>query len=80
MVRHAGNAGLPEQLNTKDFSIEVSADGKRWTCVDRQTDNEDAVTDVDLTPVKCRYVRLSVRHAGADGTARIGDIEVYGQE
>lgn len=80
VVRHAGNAGLPEQLNTKDFFIEVSADGKRWTCVDRQTDNEDAVTDVDLAPVKCRYVRLSVRHAGADGTARIGDIEVYGQE
>ena len=78
VVRHAGNAGLPEQLNTRAFTVEVSHDGKKWTRVDAQKNNTVAVTDVDITPVKGRFVRLLIQDAGEDGIARIGDVEIYG--
>lgn len=78
VVRHAGNAGLSEQLNTRSFSIEVSKDGKKWMCVDTQRNNTTSVTDVDIVPVKGRYVRLLIHDAGADGVARIGEVEIYG--
>ena len=79
VVRHAENAGMPQELNTKDFSVEVSTNGKKWICIDRQTNNKEAVTDVDFTPVKARYVHLKIHDAGADNIARIADMEVYGQ-
>lgn len=78
VVRHAGNAGLPESLNTRSFSVEVSNNGKEWTRVDTQNSNTSSVTDVDIIPVKGRYVRLLVHDAGADGVARVGDVEIYG--
>lgn len=78
VVRHAGNAGLPEQLNTRSFSIEVSRDGKKWTRIDTQKENTASVTDVDIAPVNGRYVRLLIHDAGQDGIARIGDVEIYG--
>lgn len=78
VVRHAGNAGLPESLNTRHFSVEVSNNGKEWTCVDTQNNNTSSVTDVDIIPVKARYARLLVHDAGADGVARVGDVEIYG--
>lgn len=78
VVRHAGIAGLPESLNTRSFSVEVSNDGKEWTRVDTQNSNTSSVTDVDIIPVKGRYVRLLVHDAGADGVARVGDVEIYG--
>lgn len=78
VVRHAGNAGLPESLNTRSFSVEVSNNGKEWTRVDTQKNNTSSVTDVDIIPVNGRYVRLLVHDAGADGVARVGDVEIYG--
>ena len=78
VVRHSGNAGLPERLNTRSFSIEVSQDGKKWTRVDIQKENTVSVTDVDITPTSGRYVRLLIQDAGEDGIARIGDVEIYG--
>ncbi|MDD3036521.1 discoidin domain-containing protein [Bacteroides sp.] len=79
VVRHAENAGMPKQLNTSSFTMEVSQDGKKWTYVDTQKNNTASVTDVDITPAKGRYVRLQIQDAGEDGTARIGDIEIYGR-
>ena len=78
VIRHAGNAGLPEKLNTKAFAVEVSLNGKEWTRVDTQTGNTASVTDVDITPAKGRYVRLLIEDAGYDGIARIGEVEIYG--
>lgn len=78
VVRHAGNAGVLESLNTRSFSVEVSNDGKEWLRVDTQNDNAASVTDVDIIPVKGRYVRLLIHDAGSDGVARIGDVEIYG--
>lgn len=78
VVRHAGNAGMMKQLNTRSFTMEVSRDGKKWTRVDSQMNNTASVTDVDITPVQGRYVRLQIQDAGEDGIARIGDVEIYG--
>lgn len=78
VMRHAGNAGFPDILNTRDFTMEVSNDGKKWILVDRQTENTMPVTDVDIVPIKARYARFSITDAGADRITRIADIEIYG--
>ena len=78
VVRHAQAAGLGRELNTRDFTVETSTDGNTWTVAGTYTANTEAVTDAAITPVEARYVRVSVTDAGADGIARIGDIEVYG--
>lgn len=78
VVRHAGNAGMSAWLNTRDFTVEVSKDGKIWVQVDSQSNNTASVTDVDIIPTRGRYIRFQIQHAGGDGIARIGDIEIYG--
>ena len=78
VVRHAQAAGLGRELNTRDFTVETSLDGNIWTLAGTYTANTEAVTDAAIDPVEARYVRVSVTDAGADGIARIGDIEVYG--
>ena len=77
-MRHAQAAGLGRELNTRDFTVETSLDGNTWTVAGTYTANTEAVTDAAIDPVEARYVRVSVTDAGADGIARIGDIEVYG--
>ncbi len=78
VVRHASAAGLSPEANVRSFSFEVSTDGQNWTRIDRQN-APSQVTDVDITPVKARYARLTIHKAGDDGIARIGDIEIYGR-
>ena len=58
----------------------MSQDGSKWIIVDRQSFNECDVTDVDISPMTARYVRFMILESGADGTARIGDIEIYGRK
>lgn len=78
VVRHAQTAGLGRELNTRDFTVETSLDGNTWTLAGAHTGNTEAVTDISISPVDARYVRVSVTDAGADGVARIADLEVYG--
>lgn len=78
VVRHAGMDGMSKSLNTKSFKLEVSTDGSQWTVADMQTGNGLDVSDIDITPVDASYVRLTILDAGADGIARIGDVELYG--
>ena len=78
VVRHAEAGGLEPELNSRDFTVETSLDGETWTTAGTFTDNTSPVTDVTITPIEARYVRVNVTDAGADGYVRIGDIEVYG--
>ena len=78
VVRHAQAAGYGSELNTRDYTVEVSLDGNTWTTVGTHTGNTEAVNDISISPQEARYVRLSVTNGGADGVVRIGDIEVYG--
>lgn len=78
VIRHAEAAGLAPQLNSRDFTVETSLDGISWTTIDSHVNNVEPVTDVTITPVEARYVRVKVSDGGMDGLVRIGDIEVYG--
>ncbi|MBP3828856.1 MAG: discoidin domain-containing protein [Bacteroidaceae bacterium] len=78
VVRHAEAGGLGPELNSRDFTIEVSLDGETWTTVGTHVGNTAPVTDTSITPVEARYVRVNVTNSGIDGIVRIGDIEVYG--
>lgn len=79
VIRHAGASGLPGRLNTAAFTVETSLDGKFWTVADRVQGSTADVTDRDISPLRGRYVRIRVDDAGADGTARLADVEVYGR-
>ena len=78
VIRHAEAGGLDAELNSRDFQIETSLDGETWTTVGTHVGNTLPVTDVSITPVEARYVRVNVTNGGTDGYVRIGDIEVYG--
>lgn len=78
VVRHAGAAGLPSDLDTRAFRVEASSDGLHWTAVDRQDCIMESATDRDIAPAAARYVRICVEDPGSDGVARIADVEVYG--
>ena len=79
VVRHAEAGGLDPELNSRDFTVELSTDGETWTTVGTHTGNIAPVTDASIEATEARYVRVSVTHAGTDGCVRIGDIEVYGK-
>ena len=78
VIRHAEAGGAAPDLNSRNFIIEASADGKTWTTVGTHTGNILPVTDATISPVQARYLRVRVTKGGSDGRVRIGDIEVYG--
>ena len=78
VIRHAGTDGMDASLNTRSFQLEVSNDKLNWEKVSQYKNNTDMVTDIDIKPVKGRYVRLNILNAGSDKIARIGDVEIYG--
>lgn len=78
VIRHAGTDGMDVSLNTRSFQLEVSNDKLNWEKVSQYKNNTDMVTDIDIKPVKARYVRLTILNAGSDKIARIGDVEIYG--
>ena len=77
-MRHAEAAGLDLELNSRDFMVETSLDGETWTTIGTHVGNTAPVTDINITPIEARYMRVNVTNGGADGFVRIGDIEVYG--
>ena len=78
VIRHAGTDGMDVSLNTRSFQLEVSNDKLNWEKVSQYKNNTDMVTDIDIKPVKARFVRLNILNAGSDKIARIGDVEIYG--
>lgn len=78
LVRHAGESGLDTSLNTRTFSLQLSEDGKTWQTVARVENSASNVVDLDLPPTTARQARIMLEEPGADGIARIADIEIYG--
>jgi len=64
--------------NTKDFTVKVISDGKKWITVDKQVGNISNVTDKDIAPVSARYVQIDMRNAGKYGISSIDNVEIYG--
>ncbi len=78
VIRHAGENGGGPEHNTRDFTVQASADGVSWKTIDVCKGNRENVTDVDLEPATARYVKITVDDAGADSTARIAEVEIFG--
>src|SRR6266545_1979704 len=77
-VRHAGAGGESTTWNTRDFDIQVSADGTSFTTVVQVRGNTASVTNHTMA-TSGRFVRLNVITAeqGTGGAARIYEFEVY---
>ena len=77
---HAQTAGLDASLNTAAFRVAISADGESWTTAAEVKGNTDARSVVRFKPVTGKYVKVTVTEPGADGIARIADIDIYGNK
>ncbi|MBN1442954.1 MAG: discoidin domain-containing protein [Planctomycetes bacterium] len=78
VIRHAGESGLSRALNTRDYAVQASTDGRSWKTIHEYHGNTENVTDVDLDPVIARHMMITVQDAGEDSTARIADVEIFG--
>lgn len=65
--------------DTRDYDIEVSADGTTWATIVQARANTADVTS-HVAPATGRYVRLDVLTAEQTGNdaARIYELEIYG--
>ena len=80
-VRHAGAGGEDPGWNTRDFEVEVSADGQAWSRVVTVAGNREDVTTRWIPAVDARLVRLHVTRAQTRDdfpAARIYELEVLG--
>jgi len=78
VLMNAECAYYDKSLNTKDFAIQVSVDGKTWTDIDTVKGNTESYLDKKVTPVMARYARVYITNPGADGVARVQQFEVHG--
>jgi len=80
VIRHAGAGGEQSAWNTRDYDIQVSADGTTWTTAVQARANTASVT-THVTAATGRYVRLDVLTAEQSGNtaARIYEFEIYAQ-
>jgi hypothetical protein len=79
VIRHAGAGGASRALNTRDFTVQASSDGKAWATVDVVKGNLDDVRDVDVAPATAQYLKIVIDDPGGDSTARIADVEIFGR-
>jgi hypothetical protein len=80
VIRHAGAGGMRPEWNTRSFLVQTGVDGATWTTLDVVQGNTSDVSDVEFEPVKARYVKITVTDAGADSTARIAEVEIFGSK
>lgn len=79
IIRHAGAGGEPSVLNTRDFNIQVSTDGRKFATPVRVTVNTKGVTVYTIPAIRARFVRLNVTSPAQHGdtSSRIYEMEVY---
>jgi serine/threonine protein kinase len=81
VVQHASCGGETDDMNTADYELQWSDDGKTWTTVDKVTGNRADFTARSVAMFTARQVRLSItkpNHRANDPTARIVDFAVQG--
>ncbi|MDR3345232.1 MAG: discoidin domain-containing protein [Oscillospiraceae bacterium] len=78
VVKNAETNYLDASLNTKAWQLQISTDGSAWTTIDSVSENSSAIAYRSVGAYKARYVRLLIGDPGADGTARVQELEVYG--
>ena len=79
VVRHAGAGGENAAWNTRDFDIQVSANGTNWTTVVSARGNTAGVSTHTFAAATARYVRMNilVPTSDTDTAARIYEFEAY---
>lgn len=81
-IAHAEAGKESPDMNTSDYTIEVSEDGKNFTEVILVKKNTKANTVDTFKVTKAKYVRINVTKPtqGSDSAVRLYEIEVYGIE
>ncbi|TAA39674.1 discoidin domain-containing protein [Pseudoxanthomonas winnipegensis] len=79
IVRHAGAGGESTALNTRAYTLQVSADASTWSTVASASSNTANVSTHDINPVTARYVQLKINTPTQNGdpATRIYELEVY---
>lgn len=80
VIKNAGAGYYDKTLNTKKYKLQASTDGSNWTDIDHVTANKSNIVDKNVDKFTARYVRLYIIDPGADGVARIQEIELYGNK
>jgi hypothetical protein len=83
VIKHAGVGVEPSSQNTRAFTIKTSLDGVTWTKVVKVTNNRRSTSRHTITATSARYVKLGISQptqAGATGSAKIYELQVYGEE
>ncbi|MDR1409156.1 MAG: discoidin domain-containing protein [Oscillospiraceae bacterium] len=78
VLKNAETNYLPSGLNTKAWQLQVSQDGNTWTTLDAVSNNGGGIVYRGLHYAAARYVRLLITDPGADSTARVQELEVFG--
>ncbi len=80
IIRHAGAGGEAAALDTRDFTIQLGADGTNFTTVVMVAGNTADVSTHNITATSARFVRLNITTPTQNGdpAARIYEFEVYG--
>ncbi|MEH6413501.1 discoidin domain-containing protein [Pseudomonas sp. CGJS7] len=78
-VKHAGSGGEPAAFNSKNFNIQISANGSSWTTPVTVSNNTANTTTHPIAAATARYVRLNITTPtqGSDSAARIYEFEVH---
>lgn len=79
VIRHAGDTGFSQTLNTAAFRFQISLDGTLWSTIDTRADNTANVNDVEFPLVTAQYARILIDNPGSDSGARIADVELFGK-
>ncbi|HWY69479.1 MAG TPA: discoidin domain-containing protein [Terriglobales bacterium] len=79
VVEHAGAGGDDFKMNTRDFSIQVSADGQTFSTVANVSGNIQSITTHDIPSTQARYVRLNVNtpEGTPSPTANIYEFQIF---
>jgi len=78
VLENASSNGLDAALNTRAWQIQTSENGvDGWQTIDSKKGNADGVVYRSLPKVQARHVRILVTDPGADGIARIQDLEIF---
>jgi serine/threonine protein kinase/outer membrane protein OmpA-like peptidoglycan-associated protein len=79
IVRHAGAGGEPLVLNTRDYNIQLSTNGRDFGTSVKVAANVKNVSVNTIPPTLARFVRLNVTRPTqhGDNASRIYELEVY---
>jgi len=78
VLKNAETGYMDANLNSRAWKLLASTDGDTWRAIDSVCGNESAIAYRALKQCRARYIRLAIKDAGADGVARVQELEIYG--